>query len=273
MPNDLAGPIELFHFLFLAALPPAEKGFAVLKGGGNLRFFFRSPRYSQDLDFDVPYASPESVQSAMTRALKSPPLLDGLRAHRIQIAEQTLGKQTDVTQRWRIALELRLEASNTVHQPARTKIEFSHRPELMDYLNDRQVDYVRDDIAARYSRRPPQALHYNATAAILQKLRALTERNIVQSRDVWYLEMLFREHPSNHVSERLNAGVFGDDAQRNRVLNDAIALIYELDFSAYQRQVVAFLDDGYADQYDKSNSWDHIQFSVVSAIERLRSGR
>ena len=273
MPNDLTGPIELFHFLFLAVLPPANKGFAILKGGGNLRFFFRSPRYSQDLDFDVPYASPESVQSTMTRALKSPPLLDGLRAHRVQIAEQSLDKQTDVTQRWRIALELRLETPGAVQQPARTKIEFSHRPELLDYQNDRQIDYVRDDIAARYSRRPPLALHYSATAAILQKLRALTERNIVQSRDVWDLEMLFREHPSNLVNERLDAGVFGDEAQRKRVLNDAIALIYELDFSAYQRQVVAFLDDGYADQYDQPSTWDHIQISVVSAVERLRSGR
>lgn len=271
--NDLAGPIELFHLLFLAAMPAAERGFSVLKWGGNLRFFFRSARYSQDLDSDVPYASVDAVQAVTARALMSRPLLDGLRAHGIRIAEQVQGKQTDVTQRWRLVLDLQLEAMGAVQQPARTKIEFSRRPELLDYLDDHEIDFVRDDVASRHARRPPQAVHYGATAAILQKLRALNERALVQARDVWDLEMLFREHPTNQVKVRLDAGVFGDDAQRDHVLNNAITRAYELDFAAFQGQVVAFLDDGYAEQCDRPSAWDHIQLSVVQAIERLRSDR
>ncbi len=273
MPNVLAGPVELFHVLFLAALPPVEKGFSVLKGGGNLRFFFGSPRYSQDLDFDVPYASIESIQTTMTRALKSPPLLDGLRAHGILIATRSIGKQTDVTQRWNVVLELQLEARGAVRQPARTKIEFSCHPELLDYLDDHQIDFVRDDVAARYSRRPSQTLHYGATSAVLQKVRALNERTLVQSRDVWDLEMLFREHPTNRARSRLDTGVFGDDAQRDDVLNNAIKRVYELNFDAFQSQVVAFLDDGYAEQNDRPAIWDQIQLTVVDGLERLRSGR
>ena len=60
--NSLVAPIEVFHLLLLGALPPRPgQHFAVLKGGGNLRFFHASPRYSQDLDFDAP--TPPSTRS------------------------------------------------------------------------------------------------------------------------------------------------------------------------------------------------------------------
>jgi hypothetical protein len=45
---------ELFHLAFLRALArkiPASS-FAV-KGGSNLRFFFSSDRYSEDIDLDI----------------------------------------------------------------------------------------------------------------------------------------------------------------------------------------------------------------------------
>src|SRR3970040_1007829 len=45
---------EIFHFCFLERLLKiADANLFVLKGGVNLRFFFRSPRYSEDMDLDV----------------------------------------------------------------------------------------------------------------------------------------------------------------------------------------------------------------------------
>ncbi len=45
---------EAFHFCFLERLlKVADASLFVLKGGVNLRFFFRSPRYSEDMDIDV----------------------------------------------------------------------------------------------------------------------------------------------------------------------------------------------------------------------------
>lgn len=45
---------EVFHFYFLdRLLRLSDPGLYILKGGVNLRFFFMSPRYSEDMDIDV----------------------------------------------------------------------------------------------------------------------------------------------------------------------------------------------------------------------------
>ena len=46
--------VELFHLLFLRLFSAQiEPDFYAIKGGCNLRFFFESVRYSEDLDIDV----------------------------------------------------------------------------------------------------------------------------------------------------------------------------------------------------------------------------
>ena len=45
---------EVFHLLFLERLLRlSDPSLYVLKGGLNLRFFFNSPRFSEDMDLDV----------------------------------------------------------------------------------------------------------------------------------------------------------------------------------------------------------------------------
>ena len=45
---------EVFHFYFLdRLLRLSDPGLYILKGGVNLRFFFMSPRYSEDMNIDV----------------------------------------------------------------------------------------------------------------------------------------------------------------------------------------------------------------------------
>ncbi|MEX0902291.1 MAG: nucleotidyl transferase AbiEii/AbiGii toxin family protein [Pseudohongiellaceae bacterium] len=45
---------EIFHFCFLdRLLRQSDSDLYVLKGGVNLRFFFNSPRYSEDMDLDA----------------------------------------------------------------------------------------------------------------------------------------------------------------------------------------------------------------------------
>ncbi len=45
---------EVFHFCFLdRLLKVSTPNLYVLKGGVNLRFFYNSPRYSEDMDLDV----------------------------------------------------------------------------------------------------------------------------------------------------------------------------------------------------------------------------
>jgi len=46
--------VEIFHMLFLHAFGTrVDKSLYALKGGGNLRFFHKSIRYSEDIDLDV----------------------------------------------------------------------------------------------------------------------------------------------------------------------------------------------------------------------------
>jgi predicted nucleotidyltransferase component of viral defense system len=46
--------IEIFHLLFLRAFGArVDKSLFALKGGCNLRFFFKSVRYSEDMDLDI----------------------------------------------------------------------------------------------------------------------------------------------------------------------------------------------------------------------------
>ncbi len=45
---------EVFHFLFLEKLlKVSDPKLYILKGGVNLRFFFHSPRYSEDMGIAV----------------------------------------------------------------------------------------------------------------------------------------------------------------------------------------------------------------------------
>lgn len=85
----------------------------------------------------------------------------------------------------------------------------------------------------------------------------------VQSRDIWDLELLFRQYPTVDVRNRL------PDA----VLNTAHERVFEVDYGAYRNQVVAFLEDDYAAIYDHPAEWERVQLAVAEAIVRLRSGR
>ena len=54
---------EAFHLLFLERLfASSDPSLYVLKGGANLRFFFGSPRYSEDVDLDVVAGSVETLK-------------------------------------------------------------------------------------------------------------------------------------------------------------------------------------------------------------------
>ena len=61
---------EIFHFLFLERLLKiSDPKLYVIKGGVNLRFFFHSPRYSEDLDIDVLGGAVEGAVIGATQTL------------------------------------------------------------------------------------------------------------------------------------------------------------------------------------------------------------
>ena len=109
-PTTQAEIIECFHLAFLTALTQrVDPASIALKGGANLRYFFDSVRYSEDIDFDVVLGADWKLRDQVGAILDSPALLRLLRSSQITIAQVNESKQTETTQRWK-----RLLASPTV---------------------------------------------------------------------------------------------------------------------------------------------------------------
>src|SRR5262245_8191520 len=115
--------VELFHLLFLRQLATgADRPRLTLKGGCNLRFFFGSVRYSEDMDLDVLEMPRGTLKNKVDRLLEAPALGLPLQAQGISIDDVSAPKQTDTTQRWKLGLRLAGRSA-----PLRTKVEFSRR--------------------------------------------------------------------------------------------------------------------------------------------------
>ena len=160
----------------------------VLKGGVNLRYFFGSVRYSNDLDLNVPGPADFRLGDAVDAVLKGPALRKVLAIPRVGIDEGSISrpKQTDTTRRWRLAL---VDLGNPRATPVRAKIELSARGDDSD---DREVEAVPPSVVRPYGLVQPTVAHYRLTAAIEQKIAALALRSETKARDVFDLDLLFR---------------------------------------------------------------------------------
>lgn len=244
--------IECFHLAFVSVLPGfIEPSGFVLKGGANLRYFFGSVRYSEDIDLDVVRLSSWQIEEKVDRALEGPALKALLRAGGIALSESSKPKQTATTQRWKIGLDVR-----GLGEQVRTKIEFSHRP--VD--DERCSDPTPDDLVARYGIRPPMIQHYERSAAVRQKIFALAGRSETQARDVFDLDLLLRQTDNDP------GGI--DETTLARSLERAL----ELPFEAYQDQVLPFLEPELVPQYEIRETWTGMQTFVADRLEGLNAG-
>ena len=122
--------IELFHLIFLRWFSQKVKAnLYIIKGGANLRFFFNSVRYSEDMDIDIRGIGVAELKKIVMAILVSPSfgeILKPFAIERIVAPNITLAKQTETTQRFKIHLITR---SGEDHF---TKIEFSRRKDSME---------------------------------------------------------------------------------------------------------------------------------------------
>ena len=97
--------VELFHLHFVRLLcsGPDKDRFAI-KGGCNLRFFFESVRYSEDLDLDVERIPVHTLKEKVGKILEGAALRLPLKSRGISVGEVSAPKQTETTQRWKIGL-------------------------------------------------------------------------------------------------------------------------------------------------------------------------
>jgi predicted nucleotidyltransferase component of viral defense system len=246
-----AGAIECFHLAFLQVLGArVNRNHYVVKGGANLRYFFDSHRYSEDIDFDALTEEGWKLQDKVDEVVASPAVAAQLRTKDVAIAEINRSKQTDTTQRWKLLLVVPGRK-----EPVSTKIEFSRRNGDQRWL----LEAVPNRVVATYGLRPPTLLHYTAAPATEQKVKALALRAETQARDVFDLDLLFRGHP----------GAVEKRALDSKTLNDAAERCVELPFEAFEAQVIPFLDADITELYVDPSSWEQMQAFVVDKLMEL----
>jgi len=253
---------EVFHFSFLdRLLKLSDPGLYILKGGVNLRFFFSSPRYSEDMDIDVLAGSVGTLAKNGYKILNDRGFRRSLRSFGIadiEVNDPAKGKQTETTQRFRCGLVtpagLRLP----------TKVEFSRRNES-PVKRDRgpdgesEVSLIDAEIAHTYRRLAFRCPHYTGAAAVAQKLRALVGRPVTQARDVFDLGILAR-------------GGYGSAAPWSSLLSDkdqakAIDCLMSLNWEDYEGQVVEFLDEVSREEFGDRSAWDSLRYQILDEFE------
>jgi hypothetical protein len=101
------------------------------QGGVNLRAWFGSLRYSEDLDLDLLHGEIFDVRDKVAAVLGAPVLRDLLRPIGLAVTKSSAPKQTGTTQRWKFEI-----VSSERGMPMHTKIEFSRRGGGDDYALD-----------------------------------------------------------------------------------------------------------------------------------------
>jgi hypothetical protein len=243
---------EVFHLAFLRALVPGPMGqHLVLKGGANLRFFYASARYSEDVDLDAADIAVDALRDRVMTVLHSPTFLDTLRTYgiaRIVPPDMRVAKQTATVQRFKVHL------LTTADTDLSTRVEFSRRGLDAPIL----VEGVAPTILAAY-RMPPLVLrHYGVAAAIRQKLRALLGRTAPQARDVFDLFILSSQ------PEALSPEVWQLSGPSRRQIRETVLAI---GYGPFRDTVVSYLRPEEREQYGHPTMWDTIRLTVVDRIE------
>ena len=243
--------VELFHLVILDLLGrKVDKKQYVLKGGCNLRFFFKSIRYSDDMYLDVSSALPkDKLQIVMNRIIESKSLSQILDVKGIKILESSSPKQTETTQRWKFAL-----TSPQSSVPLRTKIEFSQR----GIKPDLAFDSIDANLIREYELTPILASHYNRIEACAQKVIALATRRQIQARDVFDLYFLLASGIDPEVLYEKTAN-YVDKAREN---------VWELSYDMFKSQVVSNLELKYQAQYSPPELWDSMILTVDNTLKK-----
>lgn len=244
---------EIFHLQFLKNLSrQLSPEYYALKGGANLRFFFGSFRYSEDMDLDVLNIRVDILKTLVMEILCSPSFIDSLRSFGIrQIVppDMAKAKQTEITQRFKLHL------LTAAQEDLFTKIEFSRR----GYKGSIQVQPVSNEILRAYKMAPLLLSHYDIDAAFWQKVAALAGRSIVQARDIFDLHILIPQQRKESVKHI-------DPAQR-KIIDKAIDNLYSISYHQFRDTVISYLSPGEARLYDSSNVWDDIKLKTAQFLE------
>lgn len=245
---------EIFHIEFLRWLGRKLKaGSFAVKGGVNLRLFFKSFRYSEDMDLDVRGVGVAELKESVMKILLASAFQDNLKPFgiaRMSPPDITKAKQTETTQRFKIHLIL------PSGEDLFTKVEFSRR----GFGGNTIVEAVDNAVLRMYKLAPVLTPHYDIYSAVDQKMRALADRAAVQARDIFDLYVLSSQYTAG--TKRINdfsPGMFSRAYER----------VFEVEFEQFRDTVAAYLSAEDQLVYGKPQSWEEIRLKAAKFMEEV----
>jgi len=245
---------EVFHFSFLnRLLKISDPEMYVLKGGVNLRFFFHSPRYSEDMDLDVLAGSVDILRKNGYKILQDGAFKRSLLTYGItdiEVNDPSKAKQTETTQRFKFSL------ITTANQRLPTKVEFSRRSNLNASHIKEMVD---PEIARQYRKLSYRCNHYPGEDAVFQKIQALAGRPATQARDVFDLGLLQMGGYASSIKSNINL--------TRELCEKASDSLMSLTYDDYQGQVVEFIETDNRERYESPSTWEQLQEDLLELLD------
>lgn len=243
---------EVFHLEFLRwfSRKIKSKHYAV-KGGANLRFFFKSFRYSEDMDLDAHGIRKDLLLDAVMQVLESPSFQNALKpfgVERVIPPNIAKAKQTETTQRFKTHL------ITYAGEDLFTKIEFSKR----GFKGEVVVESVSDNLTRIYKIPPLLVPHYDVLSAIEQKISALSTRAVTQARDIFDLYILSSQYKKK-----------GSLQVTSSKLREAHKRIFDISFEEFQDTVLSYFPVEEQNIYNNSDAWDEVKLKTAHFFEEL----
>ena len=246
---------EVFHLEFLRYLGRRVRPERyALKGGVNLRLFFNSIRYSEDMDLDAVGIRVYSLKEHVMDILRSQAFQGNLKSFGIkEIVPPAIerAKQTETTQRFKIHL---ITSANV---DLFTKIEFSRGGMSGEAI----VETPSDPVLRRYKINPVLVPHYDINSAVTQKIKALSGRTVVQARDIFDLYLLSPRYLTGKAKEHM--------LMEKGVFRRAYENISEVRFEVFRDAVIAYLSVEDQPVYDNPSAWEEIRLRTAAFISQL----
>ena len=249
---------EIVHLAILRELTRTRRGDAVtVKGGVNLRLFFGSPRYSEDMDLDGTAHARATIRDALKGLVEDIGFARALRPFGIRELDPGDGpnKDTATTFRYKFGVIV----TGGIRHPTKVEVSFRDR----HGADGVALESPDQGILHTYGMDPFEIRHYVREAAVRQKLGALGGRREAQARDVFDLYLLVPHAAPGQLARYLAEGLPAD------TLKEAHARALGITYEEYVGQVIEFLGEQARETHGNEGAWDKMRLHTATLIESI----